>query len=102
MLSDFLEAEIDLIIFLNIQGFHLGRNSFAGIVTEFPASAFGRYYPFFDAQNLLLIHCGAPLAVAAGGGYLFAKQHNLLLSTTDYLYYTTAFPKMPQLFFDAG
>jgi hypothetical protein len=60
---------------VEIKSFHLVGNPFARVITKFSTTIEYRHNTTFGTQNLIFTHGGAVLAVAAGTGDFFSKQH---------------------------
>ena len=76
----FLQGKIFRFIFGEVQGFWLGRDPLARIVSEAKAAVFGAFYPPLAAKDQPLFHCRTVDTVAAAAGNLFPEKHreNLL------------------------
>ena len=64
-----------LIVFAEIQGLRLGRNTLAGVVLEFPAFLRIHDDTLLDAQILVFVHFCSVGAVRAGAGHFLSEQH---------------------------
>ena len=69
----FLQAEILILVFREIQSLCFGRNTLAWIITEAAATILQRAHPRFAAQDLSILKLYAKSAVCTGTGDSFAK-----------------------------
>ena len=72
-----LEGVILIVVFVEIQGLGLWRNSLTGVIFEFPAGLLSVYHTLFYTQYLLTVDDGAVGAIRTGVLDLFAEQHNM-------------------------
>ena len=89
MLSgSFLQFKVFRGILLEIWFLSFGRNTLTRIIIELAARAVNGHNTALNAQNLFIIYFGSILAIAAGAGELFSKQHafDLFLASFESLY----------------
>ena len=84
-----LQRKICVVVFSEIHGFCLERNTLAGVIFEFAAGLFCAAQAFLCAKHLAVLQHGAVAAIGAGTFYLFPKQHNgIPLDFLQSLYYS--------------
>ena len=83
-----LQRKICVVVFSEIHGFCLERNTLAGVIFEFAAFVVRGTDSLFGTEYLVLIQIRTVQTIAAGTLYFFTKQHSNASGRYLFLHYT--------------